>query len=282
VTGNGDLSGRIGGTLDPGGERLVRRDGAPSGNGAGADMRDTTPADAAPSSDTPRSADAAGPTDSEQQAPYAPPATLEPPEPAPSWGARGLVALAVAAVIAVLGLPLGWLWSSVAPWLPGVVESDGLFLAQPYGEQRAGAETWFIMLSVGAGIVFAIAAWLTLRRFRGPVMVVALAVGGIAASWLMWRFGHNIGRGHALEVARHGKIGQIVLIPPDIRIKQTGNIATWHGLPYLSGVLLYLAIAAILVYVLIASFTSNPGLVPRRKRNGEPELNHVPSEPNAP
>jgi hypothetical protein len=112
-------------------------------------------------------------------------------------------------------------------------------------------------------------------------MVVALAVGGIAASWLMWRFGHNIGRGHALEMARHGKVGQIVLVPPDIRIKQTGNIATWHGLPYLSGVLLYLAIAAIVVYLLIASFTSNPGLIPRRKRDGEPDLNHAPSAPNA-
>jgi hypothetical protein len=192
------------------------------------------------------------------------PATTMAAEPEPSWRTRGLVALAVAAVIAVLGFPLGWLWSSVAPWLPGVVEPDGLFLAQPYGEQRAGAETWYIMLSIGAGIIIAIVAWVALRRFRGPLMVAALAVGGIAASWLAWRFGHNIGRGHAREVAAHGKVGQIVLVPPDLRIKQPGNIAYWHRLPYLSGVLLYLAIAAILVYVLIACFTASPNLVARR------------------
>jgi hypothetical protein len=185
--------------------------------------------------------------------------------PAPPRRTRGLVALATAAVIAVLGLPLGWLWSSVAPWLPGVIESDGLFLAQPYGEQRAGQETWFMMLSIGAGIVIAIIAWLTLRRFRGALTVVALAVGGIGASWLAWRFGHNIGRGHALELARHGKIGQIVQVPPDLRIKQAGNIAFWHGLPYVSGALLYLAIAAIFVYVLIAAFTANAGLIPGRR-----------------
>jgi hypothetical protein len=114
----------------------------------------------------------------------------------------------------------------------------------------------------------AIVVWTALRRFRGPLMVVALAVGGIAAGWIGWRFGHNIGRGHALFDARHGRIGQVVLIPPDLRIKQPGNIALWHGwLPYLSGVLLYTAIAAIVTYLIIAGFTANPGLVgPRRHR----------------
>jgi hypothetical protein len=153
-----------------------------------------------------------------------------------------------------------------------------LFLQQPYGEQRAGQETWFILLSIGAGILFAIIAWVALRRFRGPLMVVALAVGGIAAGWIAWRFGHNIGRGHALAEARHGKIGQVVLIPPDLRIKQAGNIGLWHGwLPYLSGVLLYLAIAAIVTYLLIASFTANPTLVGRRRRPSTAAAPHTES-----
>jgi hypothetical protein len=196
---------------------------------------------------------------------YTPPATLAT-EPGPSAKTKSLTALAVAGGIAVLGLLLGWMWSALAPWLPGVVESDGVFLQQPYGEQRAGQETWFILLSIGAGIVFGIIAWVALRRFRGPLMVVALAVGGIAGGWIAWRFGHNIGRGHALAEARAGKIGQVVLIPPDLRIKQAGNIGLWHGwLPYLSGVLLYLAIAAIVTYLLIASFTSSPALVTRRR-----------------
>ena len=57
-----------------------------------------------------------------------------------------------------------------------------------------------------------------------------------------------------------------MLIPPDLRIKQAGNIGLWHGwLPYLSGVLLYLAIAAIATYLLIASFTANPTLVGGRR-----------------
>jgi hypothetical protein len=208
--------------------------------------------------------------------PYVAPTTLAV-EARPSRRSKTLAALAVAIVVAVLGIPLGWIWSAFAPWLPGVIESDGLFLQQPYGEQRAGQETWFILLSIGAGILFAIIAWVALRRFRGPLMVVALAVGGIAAGWIAWRFGHNIGRGHALAEARHGKIGQVVLVPPDLRIKQAGNIGLWHGwLPYLSGVLLYLAIAAIATYLLIASFTANATLVGgRRGRNPTATASHA-------
>jgi len=197
------------------------------------------------------------------------------PEPSPPWRQRSIAALGTAAIIAVLGLPLGWAWSSFAPWLPGVVRSDGLYLLEPYGEQRAGQETWFILLSIGTGIVIGIIAWAALRRFRGPLMVVALAVGGIAGGWIAWRFGHNIGRGHALSVAEHARVGDVVLVPPDLRIKQGGNIAFWHGLPYLSGVLLYLAIAAIVTYVVIAGFATNPYLF-------GPKPGEQPSQPARP
>src|SRR5215813_7310061 len=53
------------------------------------------------------------------------------PEPSPPWRQRSIAALGTAAIIAVLGLPLGWAWSSFAPWLPGVVRSDGLYLLEP-------------------------------------------------------------------------------------------------------------------------------------------------------
>jgi hypothetical protein len=194
------------------------------------------------------------------------------PEPSPPRRQRSVAAVGTAAIIALLGLPLGWAWSSFAPWLPGVVRSDGLYLLEPYGEQRAGQETWFILLSIGTGIVIGIVAWVALRRFRGPLMVIALAVGGIAGGWIAWRFGHNIGRGHALAVAEHARIGDVILVPPDLRIKQGGNIAFWHGLPYLSGVLLYLAIAAIVTYVVIAGFATNPYLFGPKPGSQPPRL----------
>ena len=101
-------------------------------------------------------------------------------------------------------------------------------------------------------------------------MVVALAVGGIAAGWLAGRFGHTIGRGHAL--AKLGwRSGSVVLVPPDLRIKQAGNIALWHGRwPYLAGPALP-GDRRDRTGLLTAGFTANPTLVGGRRGRVQPD-----------
>lgn len=179
------------------------------------------------------------------------------------WPSQVLVGIGVAAVVAVLGFPLGRLWSRLAPWLPVLVGDGGLYYADPEGEQRAAQEGWYILLSIGAGIVIAIAAWWLLRRFRGAIVLAALAVGGAGAGVLAWRYGHNIGRGHAFAQARAAAGGAVIKFPVDLRIKRLGM---WHHwLPYVGGDLLYVAIAACLVYLLIAGFTASTSLGTRRK-----------------
>jgi hypothetical protein len=180
------------------------------------------------------------------------------------------VALGTGLVIAALGFPLGWLWNTIVPRVPGVRQGNELLYADPYGEQRAAQESWFILLSIGAGIVLAILCWNFLRRFRGAAMAIALGLGGTVAGWLMWRFGHTIGLAHARAVEQAAKDGQIVLIPPDLRIKQKGDLAFWHHLPYISGDLLYLGIAALATYLLFAAFAASPSLASRRLRRAAP------------
>jgi hypothetical protein len=175
-----------------------------------------------------------------------------------------LTGVAVVAVIGALGFPLGWLWSSVAPWLPAQVSGGQLLYADPEGEQLAGGESWFILLSIGAGILFAVVAWFALRRFRGSVMVAALGIGSIVTGWIAWWYGHNIGLNHALDLARHAKDGAIIKIPPSLRIKQPGKVAFWHHLPYLGGDILYVAVAALAVYVAFVGFSASPSLHLRR------------------
>jgi hypothetical protein len=195
-------------------------------------------------------------------APWPPEAARPPEAPRPRrhrWWFKSLVALATAAVIAALGLPLGALWSALAPWLPGIKQSDGVYLADVEGEQRAAQEGWFIVLSVGSGLVIAIVAYYALRRFRGAFTVTALAIGGAVAGWLAWWFGHNIGRDHALELARTAPIGTLIKFPVDLRIKQPGNVELWHGwFPHVGGVLMYLAIAAVAGYMLISGLSTPP------------------------
>ncbi|HEY2791198.1 MAG TPA: hypothetical protein VGJ28_02515 [Micromonosporaceae bacterium] len=193
--------------------------------------------------------------------------------PAASWSRQIFVGLGVAAVIAALGFPLGWLWSTVAPWLPVQVSGDELFYADPEGEQRAGAESWFILLSLGTGILLAIIVWFALRRYRGSIMVGALAIGSIATGWIAWWFGHNLGRSHALDVARAAKDGAILQFPPDLRIKSPGNVANWHGVPYLGGVILYVAVAAMAVYAILAGFSMSPSLGLSRKAGNKTSEN---------
>ena len=178
----------------------------------------------------------------------------------------GCVGLGVAVVIGALGFPLGWLWSNVAPWLPVQVSGNELFYADPEGEQRAGAESWFILLSLGTGILLAVIVWFALRRFRGSIMVAALAIGSVATGWIAWWFGHNLGRTHALDVARTAKDGAILQFPPDLRIKSPGNVAHWHHLPYLGGVILYVALAAVAVYAILVGFSMSPSLIGRGRR----------------
>ncbi len=186
---------------------------------------------------------------------------------------RGLtmvVALVTAIVIAALGFPLGWLWSTVAPKLPVQLNGGAAYYADPEGEQRAAQEGWFILISIGAGIVIAILVFFLLRRFRGSVMAVALGAGALVAGWLTWRFGHNIGRAHALSLVHAGKDGEIIKFPVDLRIKNAGNIGFWHGIPYIGGVLVYLAAAAMLTYVLLVGFSVSPSLGVRRQPVGPP------------
>jgi membrane protein YqaA with SNARE-associated domain len=184
---------------------------------------------------------------------------------------KALIGLAPAAVVAGLGVPLGAAWATVAPRLPGVVQKGGVYLADVEGEQRAAEESWYILLSIGAGILLALLAWGLLRRFRGPIMILALGVGGVAGGWLAWWFGRQIGRAHALALARTAKVGTIIEFPVDLRIKQPGNVAWWHSwLPHIGGVLMSLALAAVGTYVTLTLMSTSPSLYARGRPKPPP------------
>jgi hypothetical protein len=191
---------------------------------------------------------------------YAGPAVLTYPteRPRPRYGREALVALVLAAVVTLLGFPLGLLWSALAPHVPAVMTADGPVYAQPDGEQPVGAEGTYVFLTLGTGLVLAILAWLLLRRYRGPAVLLGLCLGGIGAGVVTWWFGHKIGR-HSAPVGSHFDAAV------NLRVRQVG---LWHHwLPYARGDVLLLAIAAILMYVLLAGFSPYPSL--RRPRVNE-------------
>jgi hypothetical protein len=123
-----------------------------------------------------------------------------PPAPEPASARRGAVvlagllpALSVLGAVALLGLPLGALWSALAP--PEFVARSPLapvpggvlpFVGQ--SEHRFDAMATFLLLGLAAGVLTGAALWLW-RRQRGPLVLLAAVLGSLIASWLAMRVG---------------------------------------------------------------------------------------------
>ena len=199
--------------------------------------------------------------------PSYPPAPLPvEPQPAPprrSWLIEVLDGLAVAVVVAGLGPGLGWLWSRFAPHPYKIMLDDGPYWYQAAKEHVAADEGWYVFLSAGVGVALAVLAWVLLRRFRGPVVLVGLTVGGVLAGVLTYVVGYRIGYAHAQDQLYHAPYATLIRMPVDLRVQQIG---LWHGwLPFARGDVLTLGISTVLIYLLMAGFSAYPSLRPPKK-----------------
>jgi hypothetical protein len=198
-------------------------------------------------------------------APGYPPLPADPAGPPPPkvslWAELG-VGLAVLVGVGLLGFPLGWLWQRIAPHTPAVREVDGAYLTAPEAEHRIADEGWYLVLTVGLGLVLAIAVWVLLRRFRGPLVALGLTLGALASGIITWKFGHRFGYADARAIidAPTWTGSTNFTLPVDLRAAEIG---LWHGvLPYAKGDVLAMAITVVLIYVLLAGFSPYPALRP--------------------
>lgn len=105
-----------------------------------------------------------------------------------------LPALRVLGVVAVLGLPLGWLWSRLAPVEIASVVADpgagqaGVVPMPGQTEHRFDAMATFVLLGMAAGVLTGQVLWL-LRSLRGPVVLVGAVLGSLVAAWFAMRVG---------------------------------------------------------------------------------------------
>jgi hypothetical protein len=184
-----------------------------------------------------------------------------PPFPGSEWAVslrEALAALGIAVVLALAGFPLGWLWSSIAPHVPVQITSDGAVLSQPEQEQLIGGEGTYLFITVGVGLVAAILAWALLRRYRGYLMLLGLALGGAVGGAITAWFGHRIGLSHFRDLLAHAPVGTNFLAPVSLRVGQFG---WWHhALPYARGDVLAMAITALVIYLLLVTFSSYASL----------------------
>ncbi|MGH3775341.1 MAG: DUF2567 domain-containing protein [Pseudonocardiaceae bacterium] len=118
----------------------------------------------------------------------------------------GLVpALVVLCAVAASGLPLGWLWSRLAP--PEIVARatgpGGVLPIVGQSEHRFDDMATFLLLGLAAGVLTGAALWL-LRQRRGPVVLVAAMLGSLLAAWLAMRVGLWLAAAHYPDLASTG------------------------------------------------------------------------------
>ncbi|MBB5955756.1 hypothetical protein FHS29_002337 [Saccharothrix tamanrassetensis] len=152
-----------------------------------------------------------------------------------------LPGFAVLSTIALLGLPVGWLWAWIAP-PQNVVIAEDASLVPVTGESyhRLDGLMLFVLIGLGAGLLTGIAVWL-LRERRGPVVMLAATAGGVVAAYLAQRTGVGTAAGR-YAVGAAPKVGDMIALAPVLETwwgvlawplgtaLAYGCLAAWNGL----------------------------------------------------
>ncbi|NIH87878.1 DUF2567 domain-containing protein [Amycolatopsis granulosa] len=95
-----------------------------------------------------------------------------------------LPAVSLLSLIGIAGIPLGWVWSLLAPpERVRVFDGGQLVPLQLESWHRFDGLAVFALLGLAAGVVTGVAVWM-LRERRGPVIMIAAVLGGLLAAWL--------------------------------------------------------------------------------------------------
>ncbi|MEV0700356.1 DUF2567 domain-containing protein [Saccharopolyspora sp. NPDC050389] len=166
---------------------------------------------------------------------------LAPPVPHVVVKADLLPAVSAVSLIALLGLPIGWVWSRLAPPQESVLGHRGTLtplLVEGYHDFDAIAI--FGLLAFAAGLLTSAVLWL-LRGRRGPVLLIAGVLGSVIASWLGMQMGAsfagglyamppNAQLGDLITVAPQVGSGWVLLFQPMGVALGYGLAASWNGL----------------------------------------------------
>ena len=126
-----------------------------------------------------------------------------------------LPALSLGLLLAVFGLPLGWIWSRIAPPERVGMSSNGSIL--PLVDETY--HVWddvaiYLLMGLAFGLVAGVAVWM-LRERRGPTVMVAAVLGAVAAGWLMTKTGVSFAAGD-YPVPASLKIGTLFQVAPQL------------------------------------------------------------------
>lgn len=165
----------------------------------------------------------------------------------------GLAALGIAVAV---GIPVGALWSVLAPRVEVVMTRNGPDLTDYQTEAFMGADGVFAVLGFAAGVVLAVCVWVWLRRRRGPAVLAGLTVGSLVGAWIAWRLGRQVGLEAYRQLLDGAEVGWRFYRPPGLR-----SVVLDLGAGHLQiGVLGAQALTVAIVYTLLAGWSRWPSL----------------------
>jgi hypothetical protein len=136
------------------------------------------------------------------------------------------VAVAVAAATALLGVLAGFVWAAVAPHVLIVaVGPGGPDVVNPETTAFIVADGWFAAICAVGGAVCGLLGWLVAVRRSGPLAMVALLGGGVAAGFAARWVGQGSGRASFAHQLAASKTGALLHAP--LMLGASGAIAFW-------------------------------------------------------
>jgi hypothetical protein len=132
----------------------------------------------------------------------------------------------VIAGTALLGLVAGLIWAAVAPRAAIVVVGRGSYeTVNPETSAYIVADGWFTLLSVVGGVVSGLLGyWFAVRR-HGPVAMVAILAGAVAAAVLATWVGERPGQADFNHSLALGHVGTLLNQP--LALNGIGVLAFW-------------------------------------------------------
>lgn len=193
------------------------------------------------------------------------------PPPPPSKAGRELLsALVVAVAVAMCGAVLGLVWYVLAPPLPLRKVEGGLAFTGQQPEQLAAQDGWFAILGFGFGILAAVAAWVLVRRYRGPLQLVALLLGALGAGYLAFRVGIQIDQDQYRQTVASAPLGAMIERPIELSSGSTKACLRARCLSTPGGPILVPAFGAMIAYAVLAGWSRWPSL--RREEEQQERL----------
>jgi hypothetical protein len=179
-------------------------------------------------------------------------------------------ALAVTAAVAATGLLLGLVWYLAAPTLPLLKVDKGMAYTAPDPEEPIAADGWFTLLGLGLGVIVAILVWMLAERTRGPLQLIGLTLGALAAGYLAWQFTLHVPNDYPQRV-KQAQFNQVVQRPPELTSTHSPVCLPKvdRCVSVRSGELWVPALGAVVGYAVMAGWSRWPGLRREEEQDGQ-------------